>query len=84
MGPSSNEFHPPHFKKSIATVATTLQLSLSWVVDGEGQLWTVGSAEDRGVYRVLEMVYCGLLVQEIGALARYLKGDFLLLGIDSG
>ncbi|KAK9934924.1 hypothetical protein M0R45_022049 [Rubus argutus] len=39
-------------QKSIATVATTLLLSLSWVVDGEGRLWTVESAEDRGVRRV--------------------------------
>lgn len=39
-------------QKSKATVATTLQLSLSWVVDGEGGLWTVESAEDRGVRRV--------------------------------
>lgn len=43
-------------QKSKATVATTLQLSLSWVVDGEGGLWTVESAEDRGVRRVLEVV----------------------------
>ncbi|KAK9934952.1 hypothetical protein M0R45_022073 [Rubus argutus] len=47
-GPAPTSFIPPT-SKVYSHSGDDVALSLSWVVDGEGRLWTVESAEDRGV-----------------------------------